>query len=207
MIALAEKLGAQKVEIAHVQYYGWATENRAALLPTRAQLDRSLEIIQAAEARLRGRLRVEYVVPDYYARYPKAVHGRLGPQANANRPVRRSPTVPRRESNPESPFRKRNEAPARMDLARIRKLPKIPRRSLDARPLPHLRPPHNRLRRLPLPSPTSSWRRRRNRSSLLALPQARTSHSNNRSRQFSSNERSGVQFRIHSSRALLDLSS
>ena len=78
MIALAEKLGAQRVEIAHVQYYGWAAENRAALLPTRAQLDRSLEIIQAAEARLRGRLRVEYVVPDYYARYPKACMGGWG---------------------------------------------------------------------------------------------------------------------------------
>jgi PqqA peptide cyclase len=78
MIALAENLGAQKVEIAHVQYYGWATENRAALLPTRPQLDRSLEIIQAAEARLRGRLRVENVVPDYYARYPKACMGGWG---------------------------------------------------------------------------------------------------------------------------------
>jgi PqqA peptide cyclase len=78
MIALAERLGAQRVEIAHVQYYGWAVENRAALLPTRAQLDRSLEIIQAAEARLRGRLRVEYVVPDYYARYPKACMGGWG---------------------------------------------------------------------------------------------------------------------------------
>ncbi len=78
MIGLAEQLGAQRVEIAHVQYYGWALENRAALLPTRAQLDRSLEIIQAAEARLRGRLRVEYVVPDYYARYPKACMGGWG---------------------------------------------------------------------------------------------------------------------------------
>jgi PqqA peptide cyclase len=78
MIALAEKLGAQRVEIAHVQYYGWALENREALLPTRAQLDRSLEIIQAAEARLRGRLRVEYVIPDYYARYPKTCMGGWG---------------------------------------------------------------------------------------------------------------------------------
>jgi PqqA peptide cyclase len=78
MITLAEKLGAQRVEIAHVQYYGWAAENRTNLLPTRAQLDRSLEIIQAAEARLRGRLRVEYVVPDYYARYPKACMGGWG---------------------------------------------------------------------------------------------------------------------------------
>ena len=78
MIALAENLGAQKVEIAHVQYYGWAAENRPALLPTRPQLDRSLEIIQAAEARLRGRLRIEYVVPDYYARYPKACMGGWG---------------------------------------------------------------------------------------------------------------------------------
>ncbi len=78
MIALAEQLGAHRLEIAHVQYYGWAIENREALLPSRAQVDRSLEIIRAAEERLRGRMRIEYVVPDYYAKFPKACMGGWG---------------------------------------------------------------------------------------------------------------------------------
>ncbi|MFZ0636752.1 MAG: pyrroloquinoline quinone biosynthesis protein PqqE [Candidatus Acidiferrales bacterium] len=78
MIAMAERLGAHRLEIAHVQYYGWALENRDALLPSRAQVDRSLEIIHAAEERLRGRMRIEYVVPDYYARFPKACMGGWG---------------------------------------------------------------------------------------------------------------------------------
>ncbi|MFZ0737035.1 MAG: pyrroloquinoline quinone biosynthesis protein PqqE [Candidatus Acidiferrales bacterium] len=78
MIAMAECLGAHRLEIAHVQYYGWALENRDALLPSRAQVDRSLEIIHAAEERLRGRMRIEYVVPDYYARFPKACMGGWG---------------------------------------------------------------------------------------------------------------------------------
>lgn len=78
MIALAEELGAQKLEIAHVQYYGWAFANREALLPTRAQLDESLKIIQEAQARLEGQLRIDYVVPDYYARFPKSCMGGWG---------------------------------------------------------------------------------------------------------------------------------
>jgi PqqA peptide cyclase len=71
MISFAEQSGAQRVEIAHVQYYGWALKNRDALLPTRAQVDKSIEIVEAARARLKGRLRIDFVLPDYYAKYPK----------------------------------------------------------------------------------------------------------------------------------------
>ena len=78
MVALAERIGPARVEFAHVQYYGWAFANRARLLPTRAQLDRSLEILKSAEERLRGRIKVEYVVPDYYAKYPKPCMGGWG---------------------------------------------------------------------------------------------------------------------------------
>jgi PqqA peptide cyclase len=78
MIALAEQIGPQRVEFAHVQYYGWAFANRGRLLPTREQLDRSLEILKKAEERLRGRIRVEYVVPDYYSKFPKACMGGWG---------------------------------------------------------------------------------------------------------------------------------
>ncbi|HKV06190.1 MAG TPA: pyrroloquinoline quinone biosynthesis protein PqqE [Candidatus Acidoferrales bacterium] len=78
MLALAEKIGPGRVEFAHVQYYGWAFANRERLLPTRAQVDRSIETLKSAEERLRGRIRVEYVVPDYYAKYPKPCMGGWG---------------------------------------------------------------------------------------------------------------------------------
>ncbi len=78
MITFAEGLGAQRLEIANVQYYGWALLNRAALLPTREQMERSRRVVAAAEARLRGRMRIEFVLPDYYARYPKSCMGGWG---------------------------------------------------------------------------------------------------------------------------------
>jgi PqqA peptide cyclase len=78
MAEMAERIGPGRVEFAHVQYYGWAFANRERLLPTREQLDRSLETIKKAEERLRGRIRVEYVVPDYYARFPKPCMGGWG---------------------------------------------------------------------------------------------------------------------------------
>jgi len=78
MLAIAESSSASRVEFANVQYYGWAFANRSALLPTRAQLDASLEILKQAQEKLRGRIRVEYVVPDYYAKFPKACMGGWG---------------------------------------------------------------------------------------------------------------------------------
>lgn len=78
MVDLTDEIGPSRVEFAHVQYYGWAFANRDRLLPSRNQLDRSLQILKAAEERMRGRTRVEYVVPDYYAKYPKACMGGWG---------------------------------------------------------------------------------------------------------------------------------
>jgi pyrroloquinoline quinone biosynthesis protein E len=78
MLALAESSSATRVEFANVQYYGWAFANRGHLLPTRAQLERSIEMLRSAQERLRGKIRVEYVVPDYYAKYPKPCMGGWG---------------------------------------------------------------------------------------------------------------------------------
>jgi len=78
MIRFAEELGAGRLEVAHVQYYGWALENRSALMPSRAQVERSLALLASERERLKGRMRIEYVVPDYYARYPKACAGGWG---------------------------------------------------------------------------------------------------------------------------------
>ena len=75
LLAMAVELDAQRVEIAHVQYYGWALKNRKALMPTRAQLERATATVEAARERLKGVLVIDYVVPDYYARRPKACMG------------------------------------------------------------------------------------------------------------------------------------
>jgi pyrroloquinoline quinone biosynthesis protein E len=72
VIALAESLAADRLELANTQYLGWALPNRAALLPTPAQLDRARETARAARRRLRGRMEVLFVTPDYYAEFPKA---------------------------------------------------------------------------------------------------------------------------------------
>jgi pyrroloquinoline quinone biosynthesis protein E len=71
-IALAERLGAQRVELANTQYLGWALANRAKLLPTRAQLERARALADGARARLCGQMEVLFVLPDYYADRPRA---------------------------------------------------------------------------------------------------------------------------------------
>lgn len=78
LIELAVALGAKRLEIAHTQYYGWAYVNRAALMPARADVDRSIAIVEEARRRLQGTLVIDLVVPDYYASYPKACAGGWG---------------------------------------------------------------------------------------------------------------------------------
>jgi pyrroloquinoline quinone biosynthesis protein E len=78
MLAFAEQLQPDRMEIAHAQYYGWALKNRETLLPTRQQMETSLGIVEAAQERLAGRIRIDCVAPDYYARYPKACMGGWG---------------------------------------------------------------------------------------------------------------------------------
>jgi pyrroloquinoline quinone biosynthesis protein E len=71
LLELAERLHATRIELANVQYYGWAFLNRAALLPTREQVERAGDVAQAAQARLAGKMEIFYVLPDYYEKRPK----------------------------------------------------------------------------------------------------------------------------------------
>jgi pyrroloquinoline quinone biosynthesis protein E len=75
VLELAEAVGADRVELANTQYYGWAWRNRDALLPSRAQLEAAEVVVRAARERLRDRMDVIYVIPDYYSRYPKPCMG------------------------------------------------------------------------------------------------------------------------------------
>ena len=78
MVALALKVGASRVEIAHVQYYGWALKNRAALMPTSDQVKRAALAVEGLRARHKGEIVIDAVVPDYYARLPKPCVGGWG---------------------------------------------------------------------------------------------------------------------------------
>ncbi len=71
IIALAENLRAQRLELANVQFYGWAWLNRESLLISREQAATALAIAQAAQARLQGTMEVIYVLPDYFETRPK----------------------------------------------------------------------------------------------------------------------------------------
>jgi PqqA peptide cyclase len=78
ILRLAEELKADRVELANTQYYGWAWRNRGALLPSKAQLEEAEAVVRAARVRLKGRMDVIYVLPDYYSQYPKPCMGGWG---------------------------------------------------------------------------------------------------------------------------------
>jgi pyrroloquinoline quinone biosynthesis protein E len=78
MVEQARALGASRVEIAHVQYYGWALRNRAALMPNAEQVARAVKAVEELRARHHGDIVIDAVLPDYYARYPKPCVGGWG---------------------------------------------------------------------------------------------------------------------------------
>ncbi|GAB5468239.1 MAG: pyrroloquinoline quinone biosynthesis protein PqqE [Rhodospirillales bacterium] len=77
-VDLAVALGARRLEIANVQFHGWAALNRPALMPTADQLHKADAVVAEARAALWGRLAIDYVPSDHYARYPKACMGGWG---------------------------------------------------------------------------------------------------------------------------------
>jgi pyrroloquinoline quinone biosynthesis protein E len=78
MVELALALGASRVEIAHVQYYGWAMKNRAALMPSREQVEQAVAQVESLRKKHHGQIVIDAVVPDYYARFPKPCVGGWG---------------------------------------------------------------------------------------------------------------------------------
>ncbi len=80
IIDMAVELDAHRLEVAHVQYYGWALKNRAVLMPSETQIAECNQVVEKAAERLRGILAIEHVVPDYYALRPKKCMGGWGRQ-------------------------------------------------------------------------------------------------------------------------------
>lgn len=71
IIDMALELGAQTLELANTQYYSWAVVNRDHLLPTKEQLERAEETTNRYRERVGDKLRIIFVVPDYYENRPK----------------------------------------------------------------------------------------------------------------------------------------
>ena len=78
ILEMAERMGADYVELANTQYYGWAWRNRAQLMPSRAQLRRAEEATARFRQRVGGRMRIFFVVPDYFETRPKPCMNGLG---------------------------------------------------------------------------------------------------------------------------------
>lgn len=78
IIELAADLGADRLELANTQYYGWAQANRRALMPSRAQVDHASRIADEAAARYAGRMQIVYVLPDYFEATPKPCYAGWG---------------------------------------------------------------------------------------------------------------------------------
>jgi pyrroloquinoline quinone biosynthesis protein E len=78
IIELAASLGADRLELANTQYYGWALENRNALMPTAGQVAAASDVADQAMRRHRGRMQILYVLPDYHESYPKPCYGGWG---------------------------------------------------------------------------------------------------------------------------------
>jgi len=75
IIDYAVEVGAERLEVAHIQYYAWALKNRAALMPTHEAFMKTVDIVKEAKERLKGILVFDFVLPDYYAKYPKPCMG------------------------------------------------------------------------------------------------------------------------------------
>jgi len=173
MVDLALALGASRIEIAHVQYYGWALKNRAALMPSRAQVERAAAALSDLRSRHHGRIVIDAVIPDYYARYPKPCVGGWGRRSLNVTPSGKVLPCHAAESLTGLEFwnvRQHSLAdiwansPAfnafrgRMDEGTVRKLP----------------PPRAGFRRLPLPGLRPHRRCRRNRPGMSACARPRT---------------------------------
>jgi len=78
ILNMADRLGAEYVELANTQYYGWAWHNREQLMPSRAQVERAEATTKRFRERVGRPMRIYFVVPDYFERRPKPCMNGLG---------------------------------------------------------------------------------------------------------------------------------
>ena len=166
MIEHALELGAQRIEIAHVQYYGWAMPNRAALMPARADAQAAVAQIEELRRAYHGRIVIDAVTPDYFAKYPKACMGGWGKRSLNVTPSGRVLPCHAAETIPGPRILERARPRARGNLGIIARLHGVSRHVMDEGALRELRLSRARFRRLPLPGLCAPGRCARRRSRL-----------------------------------------
>ncbi len=169
MVELALELGAKRVEIAHVQYYGWALKNRGQLMPTREQVDRAVAAVE--------RLRAEHKAPDRDRRgragllraLSQGLRRRLGAAFAQRDAVRQGAAVPRRREHSGPRFLERARALARRHLGQFAGVHGVSRHRLDAGAVSLVLEAERGFRRLPLPGLRDDRRRAGDRSGVLPV--------------------------------------
>ena len=149
-----------------MQYYGWALKNRAALMPTREQVEQAVGRVEALRASHHGRIVIDAVVPDYHARFPKPCVGGWGRRSLNVTPSGRVLPCHAAESIPGLEFWSVRDRSLRRNLGILARLQCVSGHRIPARALPELRAARPRLRRLPLPGVRTHRRRQGDRPGL-----------------------------------------
>ncbi len=143
IIALAESLDADRLELANTQYLGWALVNRErAAAHARAARARARRGARRARAPHAARMEVLFVTPDYYAESPKACMDGWARRFIVIAPDGLRPALPRGAHAARPDVRQRAATHALGEIwRRLARLQRLPRRGLDARAVPELRAP------------------------------------------------------------------
>ena len=169
IIDFAVEVGAQRLEVAHIQYYAWAEKNRAALIPTREKFLESASVVDAAKTRLKGVLNFDFVIHDHYATRPKTCTGGWGRSIIAVTPSGKALPCHAAQTLPGLVFDNVRNARSRRHLAQWLRLQRLSRHGLDEGALPLLRSARDRPWRLPLSGHGRDRRPRRDRSRLPSV--------------------------------------
>ena len=189
IIQMAVDLDADRLEVANVQYYGWALKNRAALMPTVEQIEETSRIVDeaasAAERHPRHRLRDSRLL----RAAPEEMHGRLGPPVLQHLAAGQGPALPCRGDHHRLDSNRCDRTIRSPGSGRTPSLQALSRHRLDARAVPELRVQGNRLRRLPLPGFRTDGQCRQHRPGLHAVAAARADFQNRGSEAVADNDR------------------
>ena len=157
---MAGALGADRIELANTQYYGWAVLNREALMPTRAQIERSEAIVDRAVEEYSGTMQIIYVLPDYYSEFPKPCQGGWGNFYLVVAPDGRVMPCHAASQITSLTFDNVRDRSVQWIWEESSAFQRVPRRRVDAGAVPQLPAQARRLRRLPVPGVRAHRRRR-----------------------------------------------
>jgi coenzyme PQQ biosynthesis enzyme PqqE len=151
ILNMADRLGAEYVELANTQYYGWAYHNRQQLMPSRAQVERAEAVTKRFRERDGRPMKIYFVVPDYFERRPKALHERVGLHFPDRDPGWHCAALPCGAHAAGFRVSECTRPQHASRVVRVESLHAFSRRRLDEGALSELPGEGARLRRLPLP--------------------------------------------------------